>query len=103
MKIFVKKSKKGGSIPLDFLHMDRGIKKKPRKGARTMNLKHKVCVNITDPSGNPSPVIKSGTMQIRKRLLNFLFGEKVNVLVLSPGDSVETVEIRELKGGEASE
>lgn len=68
-----------------------------------MNLKHKVFINITHPSGNPSPVIKSGTMQIRKRFLNFLFGEKVNVLVLSPGDSVETVEIRELKGGEGIE
>lgn len=68
-----------------------------------MSLKHKVCINIAHPSGNPTPVIKSGTMQLRKRLLNFLFGEKVNVLVLTPGDSVETVEIHELKGGESCE
>ena len=38
-------------------------------------------------------------MQIRKRLLDFLFGQQVNGLVLSPGDSVQTVEIRELKEG----
>ncbi|ADK13417.1 hypothetical protein [Clostridium ljungdahlii] len=68
-----------------------------------MSLKHKVCINISHPSGNSTPVIDSGTKQIRKRLLNFLFGEKVNVLVLTPGDSVETVEIRELKGGEIRE
>lgn len=68
-----------------------------------MSLKHKVCINIAHPSGNPTPVIKSGTMQIRKRLLDFLFGEKVNVLVLTPGNSVETVEIHELKGGEGLE
>lgn len=68
-----------------------------------MSMKHKVCINIAHPSGNPTPVIKSSTMQIRKRLLNLLFGEKVNVLVLTPGDSVETVEIRELKGGEGRE
>jgi len=68
-----------------------------------MNLKHKVSISIAHPSGNPKPVVESGTRQIRKRLLNFLFGEKVNVLVLTPGDSVETVEIREVKGGESHE
>lgn len=65
-----------------------------------MRIKHKVCINIVKPGGTPSPVVRSGTMQIRKRILDFLFGQQVNVLVLSPGDSVQTVEIHELKGGE---
>lgn len=65
-----------------------------------MGIKHKVCINIAKPGGTVSPIIRSGTMQIRKRLLDFLFGQQVNVLVLSPGDSVQTVEIHELKGGE---
>lgn len=65
-----------------------------------MGIKHKVCINIAKPGGTPSPVVRSGTMQIRKRILDFLFGLQVNVLVLSPGDSVQTVEINELKGGE---
>lgn len=65
-----------------------------------MGIKHKVCINIAKPGSTPSPVILSGTMQIHKRLLDFLFGKQVNVLVLSPGDSVQTVEIHELKGGE---
>ena len=56
--------------------------------------------NIAKPGGTPFPVVRSGTMQIRKRILDFLFGQQVNVLVLSPGDSVQTVEIHELKGGE---
>lgn len=60
-------------------------------------MKHKVCINIAKPGGTPTPVVRSGTVQIRKRLLDFLFGQQVNVLVLSPGDSVQTVEIRELK------
>ena len=63
-------------------------------------LKHKISINIAKPGGTPSPVVRSGTMQIRKRILDFLFGQQVNVLVLSPGDSVQTVEIHELKGGE---
>ena len=65
-----------------------------------MGIKHKVCINIAKPGSTSSPVIRSGTVQIRKRLLDFLFGKQVNVLVLSPGDSVQTVEIHELKGGE---
>lgn len=62
-------------------------------------MKHKVCINIAKPGGTLTAVIRSGTVQIRKRLLDFLFGQQVNVLVLSPGDSVQTVEIRELKEG----
>jgi hypothetical protein len=79
--------------------MDRGVRKTPRKGANAM-VKHKISINIAKPDGTPSPVVRSGTMQIRKRILDFLFGQQVNVLVLSPGDSVQTVEIHELKGGE---
>lgn len=62
-------------------------------------MKNKVCINIAKSGGTLTPVIRSGTVQIRKRLLDFLFGQQVNVLVLSPGDSVQTVEIRELKEG----
>ena len=54
-------------------------------------VKHKISINIAKASG---------TMQIRRRILDFLFGQQVNVLVLSPSDSVQTVEIHELKGGE---
>lgn len=63
-------------------------------------MKHKVCINVANPGGTPTPVVRSGTVQIRKRLLDFLFGQQVNVLVLfPPGNSVQTVEIRELKEG----
>jgi hypothetical protein len=65
-----------------------------------MGIQHKVCINIAKPGGTPDPIIRSGTMQIRRKLLDFLFGQQVSILVLSPGDSVQTVEIHELKGGE---
>lgn len=47
-------------------------------------MKNKICINIAKPGGTLTPVIRSGTVQIRKRLLDFLFGQQVNVLVLSP-------------------
>ena len=69
-----------------------------------MGVRHKVYINVTHQDGSKNPVIRSGTMQIRSRLLNLLFGEKVGVIVLTPGNTVETVEIKEVKeGGEVNE
>lgn len=78
-------------------NLQRG-KKSLHERREKMELKHKISINIANESAPPAQVLKSGTMQIRKKLLNFLLGEQVNVLVVAPGDSVQTVEIRELKG-----
>jgi hypothetical protein len=64
-----------------------------------MNLKHKVCINVGRVNGGKAQVIRSGQRTIRSRLLNFLFGREVGVFVLTPGRSVELVEIRELPRG----
>lgn len=66
-----------------------------------MNLKHKVTINVAKPGGTRSPVLQSSRQTIRSKLLNLFFGEKVGVIVLTPGDSVETVEIKEIKEGGA--
>ena len=66
-----------------------------------MKLKHKVIINAARPGGIRSPVLQSGRQTIRSKLLNLLLGEKVNLLVITPGDSVETVEIKEIKEGGA--
>ncbi len=66
-----------------------------------MNLKHKVTINVTSPDGIRSPVLQSGSGKIRSRLLNLLFGEKMGIVVITPGDSVETVEIKEIRKGDA--
>jgi len=68
-----------------------------------MGLKHKVTINVANPGGNSSPVLQSGSGRFRSRLLTRLFGAKVGVIVVTPGDSVGTVEIKEVsesgKGG----
>ena len=69
-----------------------------------MSLKHKVIINVVKPGGIRSPVLQSGRQTIRSKLLNLLFGEKVSLIVITPGESVETVEIKEIKkGGEVNE
>jgi len=60
-------------------------------------LKHKVRITVCD-----DPVINSGQRTIRSRILDWVFGVKTGVFVLTPGKSVETVEIYELPEGDAS-
>lgn len=66
-----------------------------------MSLNHKVIINVTDENGNKTRVVEGKRKTVRSRMLDLLFGKKVNLLVITPGDSVETVEIKEVqKGGE---
>ena len=66
-----------------------------------MSLKHKVTINVAKPGGIRSPVLQSSSQTIRSKLLNLLFGEKVSLIVITPGDSVNTVVIKEIKEGGA--
>jgi len=67
-----------------------------------MSLKHKICINVSRKDGTKVPILRGGQRTIRSRFLDFLLGEEVGVLVLTPGRSVETVEIRELPERRAS-
>lgn len=67
-----------------------------------MSLKHKVSICVARPDGGRTQVLKGGSRSMRGRLLDFLFGEKVGVIVVTPGETVETVEIKAI-GGENHE
>lgn len=58
-----------------------------------MKLKHKIKINIADRNGHKQEVLQSEHRSIPKRLLTFLFGEFCEVLVLTPGESVQGIEI----------
>ena len=63
-----------------------------------MRLKHKVKINIADRNGHKQEVLQSERRSIPKRLLTLLFGEFCEVLVLTPGETVEGIEIHEMRG-----
>ncbi len=63
-----------------------------------MRLKHKVKINISDRNGHKQEVLQSEHRSIPKRLLTFLFGEFCEVLVLTPGETVQGIEIKEMRG-----
>ena len=61
-----------------------------------MRLRHKVTIQV----GN-SAVIQGARMKLPARLLRFLFGDATEIYVLKPGQTVESVDIREVwKGGD---
>ncbi|SJZ94257.1 hypothetical protein SAMN02745116_01906 [Pilibacter termitis] len=65
-----------------------------------MKLKHRVLINVTDNKGDKEQVLKGATLKLPKKLLKWFIGEKLEVLVLAPGQSVENVEVHEVKKGD---
>lgn len=63
-----------------------------------MKLKHKVRIKIADRKGDTQEVLESGRVRLPKKLLTFLFGEFCEVMVLTPGETVQGVEIQEIRG-----
>lgn len=64
-----------------------------------MKLKHKVCINVTDPKGYKQTVLKGGIRTIPRRILTFFLGENMEILVLTPDQTVSSVEIHEVVEG----
>lgn len=64
-----------------------------------MTLKHRVCINVTDADGSRERVLKGGTLSLPRKIARWLFGDPTEILVLTPGQSVQSVEIREIAEG----
>ena len=63
-----------------------------------MKLKHKIKFNISDRNGHKQGVLQSEHRSIPKRLFTFLFGEFCKIPVLTLGESVQGIEIKEMRG-----
>ena len=57
--------------------------------------RHRVCIRLAEKDGESRQVLKGRTIRFPSCLLRLLFGKFSQVLVLTPGESVEAVEIRE--------
>ena len=66
-----------------------------------MAVKHRIVINISDSGGRRKNVLKGADVKLPARLLKFLFGEFTQVYLLSPGQTVESVDIREAEEGGA--
>ncbi|MCD8020774.1 MAG: hypothetical protein LUF92_14720 [Clostridiales bacterium] len=52
----------------------------------------------TANDGHKQEVLQSERIRLPKRILSLLFGEFCEILVLTPGKSVEGIEIKEVRG-----
>lgn len=66
-------------------------------------LQHKVKIAVKGPDSKKREALRAGERKIHKRFLRWLLGDEMNILVISPGPSIRTVEIHELKGASEDE
>lgn len=66
-----------------------------------MAVKHRIVINVSDSGERRENVLKGADVKLPARLLKFLFGEFTQVYLLSPGQTVESVDIREIEEGGA--
>lgn len=66
--------------------------------------KHIVKINIANRHGEKHNILSTTKVSIPRRILRFLFGDFCQVLVLTPGETVEGIEINETrKDGDGDE
>ena len=58
---------------------------------------HKVSIAVKNPGLKERQAILAAEKKIHKKFLRWLLGEELNILVISPGASVRTVEVREIR------
>ena len=63
-------------------------------------MRHKVCIRVLDKPGSGC-VVACRTLNLREKLLTLLLGPRQKVMVLVPGNSVESIAITELPNGGA--
>ncbi len=64
-----------------------------------MAIKHKVIINVADDTGNNAEVLRGGQLTLPQKIIKFLFGDYRQVFLLNPGQSVQSVDVKELKEG----
>lgn len=62
-------------------------------------LRHRIQISIADRKGRRQQVVSGMMLRLPKRLLTLIFGELTDVLVITPGKSVEEIEIKEIDSG----
>lgn len=61
-------------------------------------MKHKIKIAVSN-GVRKTPVLSGGSIKLPKRLLRWLFGDFCEILVLTPGNTVQGVEIQEITEG----
>lgn len=64
-----------------------------------MGLKHRIVINVSDTDGKKTTVLRGADTTMPARLLRFIFGDFTQVYLLAPGQTVESVDVKAVEGG----
>lgn len=64
-----------------------------------MGMKHRIRINVSSEDGKKK-VLEGADRRLPQRLLRWLFGEFSTVYLLKPGETIESVEVHEIKESE---
>lgn len=62
-------------------------------------MKHQVVINVSKPSGGKTRVLKGAQLTLPKRIVQWLFGEYTQIFVMKPGQTIKSVDVKEVKEG----
>ena len=62
-------------------------------------MKHTLQISVSKKPKNGG-IVACRKVSVRERFLRFLFGDKTKLTVIVPGDTVESISITELPGGD---
>ena len=66
-------------------------------------IRHKVQIKLGNHSGDREEIISGTMMRLPQKLLQMIFGDFTDVLLITPGRTVDSIEIKEVgKGGAGS-
>ncbi|MBD3948471.1 hypothetical protein I4Q36_04990 [Tuanshanicoccus lijuaniae] len=63
-------------------------------------MKHQVVINVSKPSGEKTQVLKGAQLTLPKRFVRWLFGEYTHVFLMKPGQTIHSVDVKEVRKGE---
>lgn len=62
-------------------------------------MKHKVIINVSDSNHNEIQILKASRITIPRKIVQWLFGEYTQVYLLKPGQTIYSVDVKEIKKG----
>ncbi|MEI6132410.1 MAG: hypothetical protein WCQ41_06280 [Bacillota bacterium] len=65
-------------------------------------MKHSIEISVSEGGGHKNTVLKSRKISLPKKLWRLFFGLERKAIILVPGDSVESVSIKEVESNAGS-
>ncbi len=59
-------------------------------------MKHRVTLAVADKKGGQTTALTGAQKRLPMRLLRFLFGDFTNIYVLKPGETVMSIDVKEV-------